>query len=272
MKRTLLYKVKMVLLIGGIQLCSSLMYGQYGINEKLPNKAADLTLGSADKGLLLNRVSLVDRNSTKPLSTTDLPVGMVVYNINETSELSEGLYFWSSEKKWNKLFMKTVPTRQSNYIGFLESKKTYSLKTVKTVNISDLNYTYNAKEDGTVFLDYIVYASVGNAQATTKSAVATKTVFTSKVTDSANNPIFQGNVAISPMRVIADQGANSVAGKGSFFFDVKAGESYTIKLDATDYYNGVAKDDINVFVGDFEWSSYRAHSSLKMTFLSKPNM
>jgi hypothetical protein len=248
------------------------MYGQYGINEKHPNKAADLTLGSTDKGLLLNRVSLVDRNSTKPLSTNDLPVGMVVYNINETSELSEGLYFWSSDKKWNKLFMKTVPTRQSNYIGFLESQKSYALSASKSVNISDLNYTYNAKEDGTVFLDYIVYARVANAQVNPKLAVATKTVFTSTVTGSTNNLIFQGNVAISPMRVISIEGSNSVAGKGSFFFDVKAGESYTIKLDATDYYNGKAKNDTNISVGDFKWGDYKAHSSLKMTFLSKPNM
>jgi len=43
-------------------------------------------------------------------------------------------------------------------------------------------------------------------------------------------------------------------------------------MDATDYYTGSAKDDVDVIVGDFRYSTYTAHSSLKMTFLSKPNM
>ena len=49
-----------------------------GINTSSPDADSDLTLGSTDKGLLLNRVALANTASPSPL--TGHVQGMVVYN------------------------------------------------------------------------------------------------------------------------------------------------------------------------------------------------
>ncbi|MCC9041152.1 hypothetical protein LNQ81_00160 [Myroides sp. M-43] len=257
------------LLICIVQLFCFVGFSQVGIKTTLPNKSAELTLGSDNKAILFNRVELVDRNSPKPLSDKELSVGMIVFNTKETTELSEGFYFWSSDKKWNKLFMKSVPTRQSNYIDFLQTKSSITL-TNPTVpfELTDLNYDYAAVEDGTVYLDYVLYSTLSNAE----FVGATKTTFVCLVTDGLNNQVFKGAVVISPMMVESNTGSNSIAGKGNFFFEIKAGQTYKIRMTVVDNYTGKYKNLMKVRVGDFEWSSYKSHSSLKITFLSKPNM
>lgn len=258
-----------LLFLSVIQLFCFLGYAQIGINDYLPNKAADLTLGSTNKSILFNRVELVDRNSTQPLSDKELTVGMVVYNTKDSKELSEGFYFWSSDKKWNKMFTKTVATRQSNYIDFLETKDTYTLQYPKDPFVlNDLDYQYNAVEDGTVFLDYVLYSTLSNANFTG----ASKTTFVVTVLDGSGNRVFKGSVVISPMIVEKGMGSNSIAGKGNFFFDVLAGKTYKISMSVVDNYTGKWSYVMKVRVGDFKWDKFTAHSSLKLTFLSKPNM
>lgn len=261
-------KIKIVI-IGIFQIIFFVNYAQVGINEISPNKASDLTLGSTNKALLLNRVELVNRTSPKPLSDNELTVGMVVFNTNETIELTQGLYFWSSDKRWNKMFTKTVATRQSNYIDFLQTKSIYKLTTPKVpFALKDLDYQYKAIEDGTIYLDYVLYSTLSNAD----FIGASKTTFVVTVLDSSGNQVFKGAVVISPIMVEKNTGSNSMAGKGNFFFNVVESETYKIGMTVVDNYKGKWANLLDVRVGDFSWGNNVAHSSLKLTFLSKPNM
>lgn len=238
------------------------------LGKGLPMKGQDLTFGSTDKAVLFNRVKLVDRNSPKPLSEDELSVGMLVYNTNITEELTEGFYFWSSEKKWFKLYNKTSPTRQMSLVKFKQTSKLYDLNWTVPVSISELDYDYSPIENGLVFLDYVLYVSTPLKN----DVVATKTIFEAVVTDNNGKTVLKESIAIAALVVVKDAGFNSVTGVGAFSFDVIKGNTYKIRLNARDEYTGTHKAVTKVQVGDFEYSSNRSHSSLKVTFLSEPIM
>jgi len=79
---------------------SFFLRGQVGINTNLPNLDSDLTLGSSNKGLLLNRVSLVTLSSPAPL--TNHVKGIYVYNTSTQNDVKEGIYY-DNGTKWVRL-------------------------------------------------------------------------------------------------------------------------------------------------------------------------
>ncbi|WP_336687254.1 hypothetical protein [Chryseobacterium bernardetii] len=79
-------------------LCVSytMVFAQQGINTSDPDPNSDLTLGSADKGLLLNRIALT--NTTSGVFNA----GMLVYNTVTAEDVSPGAYV-SNGTVWTKL-------------------------------------------------------------------------------------------------------------------------------------------------------------------------
>lgn len=252
-----------VFLINGISVYSQ----EVVLGQGLPMKGQDLVFSSTDKALLFNRVELVDRSSPEPLSSTDLTPGMLVYNTKITKELTEGFYFWSSSKKWFKLYNKTSPTRQMSLVKFKQTSSFYTLNWTTPVGITELDYDYYPVESGLAFLDYVVYVSTPLLNI----KVATKTVLNVVVTDNNGSTVLNESIAIAAFVVIDKAGLNAVTGVGAFTFNVIKGNNYKIRLSARDEYTGTAKASTVVQVGDFEYGN-RAHSSLKVTFLSEPVM
>lgn len=70
---------------------------QVGINTVTPDVDSDLTLGSSDKGLLLNRVSLTATANATPLVAH--VAGMVVYNTATAGDVTPG-YYYNDGTKW----------------------------------------------------------------------------------------------------------------------------------------------------------------------------
>ncbi|MDR2221180.1 MAG: hypothetical protein LBE34_00415 [Flavobacteriaceae bacterium] len=249
-------------------------YAQVGFGTNNPNPYADMTLGSENKGLLLNRVKLTSLNSAAPLKQESMAVGTMVFNTTVNQELQEGVYFWTKEKKWSRLYVKTTPTRDMQFVVFKQTSKTYSLPfKPATLDITDLNYDYKAEEDGLLFLDYVIYGYIVGGV-----VKAGNTFCYTTVTDDSNNQVFSGVTAISPYIVIDYQGKNSSFGLSSFVFPVKKGKVYKIRMKGhetfadtyTDMFTDNGKYDIRI--GDFSFSGQTSHSSLKVTFMSDPSL
>lgn len=249
-------------------------YGQIGFGTDLPNPYADVTLGSENKGLLLNRVKLVSLNSAAPLKQESMAVGTMVFNTTVNQELQEGVYFWTKEKKWSRLYVKTTPTRDMQFVTFKQTGSKYLLPfTPATIDITDLNYDYKAEEDGLLFLDYVIYAYMANG----KIKAGNTFCYTTVTDDSNNEAVFKGVTAISPYIVVDNQGTNSSFGLSSFVFPVKKGKMYKIRMKghetyANTYSEGSTSTKYEIRVGDFNYSGQTSHSSLKVTFMSDPSM
>lgn len=71
-----------------------------GINTtgNFPHASSMLDIASADKGLLIPRVSIADLNATSPIASPE--TSLLVYNTNTTTGI--GYYFWDGAK-WVKL-------------------------------------------------------------------------------------------------------------------------------------------------------------------------
>ncbi len=99
-----------------------------GINTITPNADADLHLGSTNRGLLLNRVSLVSRDNPAPL--TAHTEGMFVHNINTggiaPNNVVPGLYF-NSGTEWILL--------QTSGFNFAEIPGTIAIHSGDTTSI-----------------------------------------------------------------------------------------------------------------------------------------
>ncbi len=82
------------------------------LGNNINQPGAILNLESKDKGLLLNRVTLVDINSPQPIlaAGSTMSEGMFVYNIGDSSDptynIETGVYYWDGAK-WNRLFVNT---------------------------------------------------------------------------------------------------------------------------------------------------------------------
>jgi hypothetical protein len=61
-------------------------------NGSLPNPKAMLDIQSADKGILIPKVLLIDSNN--PISGTK-PLGLMVWNDNQSFKGGKGFYFWN---------------------------------------------------------------------------------------------------------------------------------------------------------------------------------
>lgn len=84
-------------------------HAQYGYGTNKPSKVAVLELKANQKGLLIPRLALVNKNTflQRDFGTDSLiSNSLLVYNTKQTEELSPGFYYWTvnEEKgKWNRL-------------------------------------------------------------------------------------------------------------------------------------------------------------------------
>ncbi|ALU28189.1 MULTISPECIES: hypothetical protein [Myroides] len=245
------------------------LFAQQGINTTLPNPNAELTLGSTDKGMLFNRVKLVSLNSPKPLSDTSLDVGVTVYNTNVTGDLTEGVYFWSSEKKWTKIYSKKTPTRLTNLVGYFRTKSSIEVPYQQSVQMKDLDFEYTALEDGVLFLEYLMVAYVTYQPGNATLQGATDALFETIITDSTKKEISREYCAISPYMVVPGDGNKAVTAVGIYYVNVKRGEKYTVNTFASNVYAGPNANKFKNMVGNLVGPNSNYQSSLKVTFLSE---
>ncbi|MDR2221178.1 MAG: hypothetical protein LBE34_00405 [Flavobacteriaceae bacterium] len=249
-------------------------YGQIAIGgDKLPNFNTDLTLGSDNKGVLLNRVKLVNANSASPLDANSIVPGMLVYNTNVVDELKEGFYFWTSAGKWSRMYVKTTPTREMNMVYFKETSKQYNLpyspsnvNPPKVVAIDELNVDYVADVSGQVFIELTMYAAFQD-----KTAIKAGNTFcyTTVTEGGSKNETFKGITAISPYNVLDNEGLMPTQGYSNFVFNVEKGKTYAIRTTANETYAGAGW---TVLAGDYVVNNLKLHSSIKVTFLSEPKL
>lgn len=245
-------------------------YGQIAIGgDKIPKPNTDLTLGSANKGVLLNRVKLQSITSPAPLDGNSIKPGMLVYNTNVSTGLQEGLYYWTSDKRWSRMYVKTSPTREMSQVGFKTTSKEYIVPystdtKYLSVSIDQLDFVYEATETGDIFLELTVYAFFAERT----SPKAGNTFCYTKVTDNSGKEIFNGITAISPYTLVTNEGLMPTQGYSNFVFSVEKGKTYTIRSTANEIY---ALGWI-VLLGDYTVENNTLHSSMKVTFLSEPKL
>lgn len=86
------------ILIAGIAMLTQANFAQVGIGTTTPNASAELDIFSANRGLLLPRVSLTNTTLSTPLAAH--VAGMTVYNIAPAvNDVSPGLYY-NDGTKW----------------------------------------------------------------------------------------------------------------------------------------------------------------------------
>lgn len=245
------------------------LYAQSGINAPLPNPNAELNLGSTNKSMLFNRVKLVSENSPKPLSDTNLEPGLIVYNTAVTGGLLEGFYFWSSDKKWNRIYSKSTITRFSNLVGYLKTKTSLEVPYQQKVQMKELDYEFTALADGVLFLEYLLFAYVDYQPGSETVVGTTDALFETVITDSAKKVVATEYAAVSPYILVAKEGNKPVTAVGVYYIDVKRGETYTINTFASNVYAKSNASQFKNMVGNFTYLNNTAHSSLKATFLSE---
>lgn len=248
-------------------------------NAVLPIKEADLTLESDNKGLLINRVKLVSMTSAAPLDPAHMEAGMIVYNTVETGDLREGFHYWTSENRWMRMYVKTSPSRDMQFVTFKLTNKQYDLQSKTTtptvVNMTEFDYDYVADRDGLLFLEFVIYGDMSSSE-----RAAANIICTTEVTDNTGTVVFTGYTVHSPL-LVSDSGFNSSVGISNFSIDVKKGKTYKIRTKATEtnypgkqYHetlNGGSKwEYFEPRVGDFDWAPIMAHSSMKVTFMTEP--
>ncbi|MDM1398917.1 hypothetical protein HX049_17395 [Myroides odoratimimus] len=74
---------------------------QVGIGTKLPNKSAELTIMSKDKGLLIPSLSLKSTKDTTTISNGNVE-SLLVYANSKQGDIEPGYYYWNKEK-WVRL-------------------------------------------------------------------------------------------------------------------------------------------------------------------------
>ncbi|MEK6513632.1 hypothetical protein AABL83_17880, partial [Myroides odoratimimus] len=74
---------------------------QVGIGTKVPNKSAELTITSNDKGLLIPSIPLKTTNDTSTISNGNVE-SLLVYANKKQGDIEPGFYYWN-KTKWLKL-------------------------------------------------------------------------------------------------------------------------------------------------------------------------
>ncbi|WP_051882161.1 hypothetical protein [Chryseobacterium soli] len=136
--------MKKQILIAALLFSSYIFKAQVGINTTTPNLSSDLTLGSSDKGLLLNRVSLVSTSSSIPLSAH--VAGMTVYNNATAGDVTPGIYY-NDGTKWIKTSAGTAATPW-NIQGSTNpaASNTQAIYQNKNVAVGDFTGTVSTKQ------------------------------------------------------------------------------------------------------------------------------
>ncbi len=76
-------------------------FAQLGIGTAMPNPSAQLDVVTADKGVLIPRVSLTSITDATTISSGNVE-SLLVYNTNTTVSLLPGYYYWANSR-WNKI-------------------------------------------------------------------------------------------------------------------------------------------------------------------------
>lgn len=173
--------------------------GSVGINTNSPHPSASLDLGANNKGLLVNRVSL---SGTTDVSTIDAPAtGLLVYNTNDTNDISEGFYYFNGVN-WEKVGSpKSYSTvfNQTNQINASSSASSY-------VTLPGLTQTVTVPYSGT-------YQIVVNGYYSTGSPINT-TITETTSTNSANYNNTNHNHTVTEYQDGASQGSIRVTING----------------------------------------------------------
>lgn len=86
--------------------CFTMLNAQVGISTTSPHPSSDLTLGSTDKALLLNRIALTGKNDVTSVNSPQ--AGMIIYNTATAGTIPDDVvpgfyYFDSGTNKWEKV-------------------------------------------------------------------------------------------------------------------------------------------------------------------------
>jgi hypothetical protein len=112
------------------------LFGQTGINTKNPDPSAALEITSSNKGILIPRVSLTDRNDIATISNA--ANSLMIYNTANAgvapNDVVEGYYYWNSDKKKWISIINTNPWKISG--GDIEAtQNTQNIYQMGSVNI-----------------------------------------------------------------------------------------------------------------------------------------
>lgn len=86
--RSIILHGVLLAILGGSHISAT---AQVGIGTITPDADSDLTLGSTDKGLLINKVALTSTSSAAPMSSH--VAGMLVYNTATAGDVTPGMYY-----------------------------------------------------------------------------------------------------------------------------------------------------------------------------------
>lgn len=124
----------------------SMVNAQVGISNNpnfVPHQSAALHIDSEDKVVLIPRVQLTSENDMSFIpNATD---GLMIYNTNQTDELSKGFYYWS-KNHWNLLGndesdikIVNVEGTKTNLLGY--NPEGYGASAPNTVTIDSYTFT-----------------------------------------------------------------------------------------------------------------------------------
>lgn len=139
-------------------------FSQVGINTNTPNSASDLTLGSTNKGLLLNRVELTATNSAAPLSAH--VAGMAVYNTATAGTAPNNVtpgHYYNDGTKWVRTLTSTPDQTVdvTGLVGGLASPNPFTGASFSPNTPANTDYIYINKADGTLWVyngtQYVTY-------------------------------------------------------------------------------------------------------------------
>ena len=118
-------------------------YSQVGIGTTDVNEDALLELDDANKGFLINRVSLNSRQDVVSV-TPSATEGLMVYNTNNAGAgsdvVSPGFYFWNGSE-WGKVFSE----------GYHNQAENYTFKWMPPIGPNDAKVEFHLKNDMLIF-------------------------------------------------------------------------------------------------------------------------
>lgn len=233
---------------------------QVGINTSNPSASAALDITSNNKGVLFPRVSL--QSMTDVTTIVNPAEGLTVWNTNTGLTTGKGFYYFV-DGAWTK-----IPKQQNNTgktYDFVDFKQTTSniVMTSALQELTQLSTSYTAPSNGNLFLNYIIYATM----ASHSIPRVANTYCEIQVTDTTTSIVQKGNVLISPLEVVPNQGLNAVASPSVVAVNIIKGHTYTIKVFAKEAY---LDSSYVIRVGTVSYSSSSANSSLLINSLLNP--
>lgn len=86
---------------------NALSHAQVGVGTLIPAASSQLDVTSANKGLLVPRLSLVQTSDQSPVTGT-IENSLLIYNIATANNVSPGFYYWQ-QNKWVRIVVQSDP-------------------------------------------------------------------------------------------------------------------------------------------------------------------